>query len=74
MTIDELLAKLKALEASEPCRACGSERWEIQDRIYTLLAVKGDLIDPNEGLPCLVLLCMNCGNARFHSASFLEQA
>jgi hypothetical protein len=72
MDMDDVLAKLKSLEATGACPACGNERWEPQAGIVAHPTVAGDTINLAEGIPCAVLLCTHCGNARFHSTQLLE--
>jgi len=73
MTVEDMLSKLKALEAAQPCAACGNDEWEAQARLVSVPTVVDDRINPMEGLVCVALLCKVCGYARFHSANFLEQ-
>lgn len=73
LDIHDVLSKLKSLEALGACPACGNDRWEPQAGIVAQPTVKGDAINLGEGIPCAVLLCTHCGNARFHSVQMLEK-
>lgn len=71
MSIGDMLAKLQAVEATQPSAACGADEWQAQARNFSPPTVVGDLVNPMEGLPCLALICKGCGSVRFHSTSFL---
>jgi len=73
MEVKDMLAKLNALEAAQPCPACGNNEWQAQTRLVSVPTVVDGRINPTEGLECVALLCKACGYARFHSTGFLEQ-
>jgi hypothetical protein len=73
MPVEDALAKLKTLKATQPCAACGQERWEPQERFVAMPTVTGGRVVPTEGLECLALLCTFCGHVRFHSTGMLNK-
>jgi hypothetical protein len=71
MATREAFAKLRPLEADSHCGVCGSSDWELYDHSVVVLPVKGHGVLLNDGVPCLVMFCRLCGNARFHSRKVL---
>jgi hypothetical protein len=74
MTTQELLAKLKPLEADRHCSVCGDTDWEPYGEAVFVLPKADHGVVINEGIPCVALFCRVCGNARFHSTEVLETA
>jgi hypothetical protein len=84
MPVEDLIAKLKHLEAMGSCEACGEVRWEPQAQFLWFQAVPplfpnevGEAAqsarpDGEQGFPCLALLCTHCGNVRLHAANLLK--
>lgn len=84
MPVEDLIAKLKRLEAMGSCPACGNVSWEPQAQFLWFRAVpplfpdEGGVStqaggpDGEEGFPCIALLCTHCGNVRLHATEIVK--
>lgn len=71
--IQNMIAKLNALESMQSCPACGNDTWETQTRLVSMPTVVDDRINPMEGLPCLARLCTHCGYVALHATEMLKK-
>jgi len=74
MSIEELLARLNSVAAEPHCWVCGAADWSAHGEAVFVLPKADHGVVLNEGVPCVVIFCRVCGNARFHSAEVLEGA
>jgi len=74
MTEDQKIASMKAIQERIPsgemfCPLCKTNRWTVQGDGLIVHTVQRDYpIKMNVGgqtLPCLALICQNCGNTHF---------
>lgn len=58
---------LKEKKLPRNCSACGTNRWTLSNEMYLLSAFSSGAIVLGSGLPCVALVCRNCGHTQLYN-------
>lgn len=70
MNIEKIIAHLNEKWGNRPCPMCGSNSWNVSDKIYELREFHGGNLVLGNGpiFPVVPVSCNNCGNSVFINA------
>lgn len=78
MSKEQLGSVIEVLDkkANRPCEACGVNAWTVLSQFSSFPVYDAPGIQPNTGsfLPCIIVICSNCGRTQFFNVHVLGVA